>query len=102
MQGVFANCLTAFHIESLDQNDVVQGVTPPPGQYGSQYGSAAPSRPPSRTNNKHALDNMVSWTASEATGRIKVFARAVIWMLTVQNRRYHFSRPRRRNATRFA
>lgn len=54
--------LAAFHVESLNQNDVLQTATPPPGH----YGSAAPSRPPSRTNSKNALDRMVDWTAGDA------------------------------------
>ncbi|KAJ6438315.1 LOW QUALITY PROTEIN: ubiquitin interaction domain-containing protein [Purpureocillium lavendulum] len=49
----------AFHIESMGQNDVIQGVTPPP----ENYGAGAPSRPPSRSNDRSPLGRMVDWTA---------------------------------------
>ncbi|POR37933.1 Uncharacterized protein TPAR_01866 [Tolypocladium paradoxum] len=49
----------SFHIESMGQNDVIQGVTPPP----EGYGPGAPSRPPSRSNDRSPLGRMVEWTA---------------------------------------
>ncbi|KJZ71903.1 hypothetical protein HIM_08748 [Hirsutella minnesotensis 3608] len=49
----------SFHIESMGQNEVIQGVTPPP----DGYGPGAPSRPPSRSNDRSPLGRMVDWTA---------------------------------------
>lgn len=54
----------AFHIESLEGNDIIQGVTPPP----PSYAIGAPSRPPSRSNNRSPLGNMIDWTAEDAAG----------------------------------
>ncbi|KAH7318359.1 hypothetical protein B0I35DRAFT_431904 [Stachybotrys elegans] len=51
----------SFHIESPSQNDVIQGVTPPP----TVYGPGAPSRPPSRTNNRSPLSKIVDWALPE-------------------------------------
>ncbi|KAL9471219.1 hypothetical protein ACSS6W_009160 [Trichoderma asperelloides] len=54
----------SFHIESLEGNDIIQGVTPPP----PSYPIGAPSRPPSRSNNRSPLGNMIDWTAGDAAG----------------------------------
>ncbi|KAL7945544.1 hypothetical protein V8C42DRAFT_323454 [Trichoderma barbatum] len=56
------NAGISFHIESLDGNDIIQGVTPPPPGYG------APSRPPSRSNDRSPLGRMVDWTAGDTAG----------------------------------
>ncbi|PFH56964.1 hypothetical protein XA68_15696 [Ophiocordyceps unilateralis] len=47
---------SSFHIESMNQNDIIIGVTPPP------EGIGAPSRPPSRSNDRSPLGKMVDWT----------------------------------------
>ncbi|KAL6878982.1 hypothetical protein J3F83DRAFT_271607 [Trichoderma novae-zelandiae] len=57
------NAGISFHIESLNGNDIVQGVTPPPS-----YAAGAPSRPPSRSNDKSPLGRMIEWTAGDAAG----------------------------------
>ncbi|PHH70585.1 hypothetical protein CDD80_5903 [Ophiocordyceps camponoti-rufipedis] len=49
----------AFHIESMNQNDIIMGVTPPP----DGGGLGAPSRPPSRSNDRSPLGRMVEWAA---------------------------------------
>ncbi|KAK5993638.1 hypothetical protein PT974_07073 [Cladobotryum mycophilum] len=54
----------SFHIESVNQNDIIQGVTPPP----PDYAAGAPSRPPSRSNDRSPLGRVVDWAASDATG----------------------------------
>ncbi|KAG5980834.1 hypothetical protein E4U55_003565 [Claviceps digitariae] len=51
----------AFHIESTNDNNVIQGVTPPP----EPYGSTAPSRPPSRSNNMSPLGRMLDWAGHD-------------------------------------
>ncbi|PON26911.1 hypothetical protein TGAM01_v204412 [Trichoderma gamsii] len=56
------NAGISFHIESLEGNDIVQGVTPPP----PSYPIGAPSRPPSRSNNRSPLGNMIDWAAGDA------------------------------------
>ncbi|PHH90493.1 hypothetical protein CDD83_3526 [Cordyceps sp. RAO-2017] len=53
----------SFHIESMGQNDVILGVTPPP----ERGGPGAPSRPPSRSNTRSPLGAMVDWTAGGDT-----------------------------------
>ncbi|RDA94214.1 hypothetical protein CP533_0605 [Ophiocordyceps camponoti-saundersi (nom. inval.)] len=56
---------SSFHIESMNQNDMLLGVTPPPD--GCNVG--APSRPPSRSNDRSPLGRMVDWAAGgEMTG----------------------------------
>lgn len=50
---------TSFHIESMNQNDIIMGVTPPP----DGGGLGAPSRPPSRSNDRSPLGRMVDWAA---------------------------------------
>lgn len=54
--------VAAFHIESPGQNEVIQGVTPPP----DSYALGAPSRPPSRSNSRSPLGRMVDWSANES------------------------------------
>ncbi|KAL3957356.1 hypothetical protein ACCO45_007934 [Purpureocillium lilacinum] len=53
------NAGISFHVESMGQNEVIQGVTPPP----ENYGPGAPSRPPSRSNDRSPLGRMVDWAA---------------------------------------
>lgn len=54
----------AFHIESMNKNDGVKCITPPP----EHYRQTAPSRPPSRSNGRSPLGRMVDWTAGDAPG----------------------------------
>lgn len=57
------NAGVSFHIESLNGNDIIQGVTPPPS-----YTAGAPSRPPSRSNNRSPLGRMIEWSAGDTAG----------------------------------
>ncbi|KAH6611318.1 ubiquitin interaction domain-containing [Trichoderma cornu-damae] len=59
-----SNAGISFHIESLDGNDIIQGVTPPP----PGYSVGAPSRPPSRSNTRSPLGRMIEWTAGDTAG----------------------------------
>ncbi|KAK2595163.1 hypothetical protein QQS21_007123 [Conoideocrella luteorostrata] len=59
--GTANNSGTSFHIESMTDTDVIQGVTPPP----EPYGPIAPSRPPSRSNDKSPLCRMLDWVENE-------------------------------------
>ncbi|KOS21282.1 hypothetical protein ESCO_006709 [Escovopsis weberi] len=65
-EGGTNNAGISFHIESVNQNDIIQGVTPPP----PGYAVGAPSRPPSRSNDRSPISRMVDWTANDATGGV--------------------------------
>ncbi|QPG97190.1 hypothetical protein C2857_005929 [Epichloe festucae Fl1] len=59
--GTANNTGISFHIESMNNNDAIQGVTPPP----EAYGPTAPSRPPSRSNTKSPLGRVVDWAGND-------------------------------------
>lgn len=48
----------------MNNNDAIQGVTPPP----EAYGPTAPSRPPSRSNTKSPLGRVVDWAGNDVPG----------------------------------
>ncbi|PHH63404.1 hypothetical protein CDD81_6005 [Ophiocordyceps australis] len=52
---------SSFHIESVDQTEVIQGVPPPFSQ-----ASVAPSRPPSRSNNQSPFSKVTDWATENA------------------------------------
>ncbi|KAG5993663.1 hypothetical protein E4U54_003292 [Claviceps lovelessii] len=59
--GTANNTGISFHIESTNDNNVIQGVTPPP----EPYGSTAPSRPPSRSNNMSPFGRVLDWAGHD-------------------------------------
>ncbi|KAG5923977.1 hypothetical protein E4U42_004776 [Claviceps africana] len=58
--GTTNNTGISFHIESTNDN-VIQGVSPPP----EPYVATAPSRPPSRSNNMSPLGRMLDWAGHD-------------------------------------
>ncbi|ODA79869.1 hypothetical protein RJ55_05466 [Drechmeria coniospora] len=51
----------SFHIESLGQSDVIEGMN----STHESYGPGAPSRPPSRSNNRSPSGKVVDWNVGE-------------------------------------